>query len=304
MIALFLAATFALTPMQVDELVANVEKAFHYYVFPDVASQAVSMLKENTHRYETISNPEALKQTLDVDLFAVTHDKHVRLVYPIDESGPGGSSTGAVAARHADELNANFRFRSLRRLPGNVGYMDLDGFSGDAGVGQTIASAMGFLANTDALIIDLRRNGGGDPIAAQTLEAYFFGGQQQITSIFWRDPETGKVREDQQFTAATVPGPLYLHKPVYLLTSVRTFSCAEQFAYDLHNLKRVTLVGETTGGGANPGGIHRVAPQFGVFIPEGRAYSAVTKGNWEGTGIVPDVATSAEQALGSAYEWP
>lgn len=174
-------------------------------------------------------------------------------------------------------------------------------FKDDARVGGAIESAMQFLAGTDALIIDLRHNGGGSPRAAQTLEAYFFSQQQQITSIEFRDPTTGKLTEYQQYTASTVPGPLYLNKPIYLLTSAHTGSCAEQFAYDLHNLKRVTLVGQTTIGAANPGGFHPIGGKFAIFIPVGRAYSPVTKTNWEGTGIAPYVASIGTNALVRAY---
>lgn len=147
----------------------------------------------------------------------------------------------------------------------------------------------------------MRKNGGGDPRLAQTLEGYFFADPQQITSIVERDPKTGKTTETQQFTAPNVPGPLYLNKPVYLLTSAHAFSCAEQFTYDLHNLKRVTVVGETTGGGANPGEFEPLPEQFAIFVPNGRAWSPVTKTNWEGTGIAPDVATAAGEALSRAY---
>ncbi len=299
--ALILAATTtSLTPVQVDSIMANAEKAFKMYVFPDVATRAVTMLKEKTKGYEAISNPETLRSTVNDDLFAVTRDKHVRLRYPFDPQEEGNDPVDK-AAQHRVELLNNYGFASVRRLPGNVGYVDFNYFSGDPDVGQTIAATMAFLANTDALILDLRHNGGGDPIAAETIEAYFFDSQQPITSLMWRNSKTGATREIQQYTAPTVPGPLYLNKPVYLLTSSHTFSCAEQFTYDLHNLKRVTIVGETTGGGANPGGVHDVGNSFGIFIPEGRAYSPVTKTNWEGTGIAPDVAVAADGALAKAY---
>jgi retinol-binding protein 3 len=300
MFSLVLAAAIALSPSQIDNLLTNVEHAFRAYVFPDVATRAVTMLKSNTPRYELISNSTTLTQTIDADLLAVTHDKHIKLHYAPEP--PRNDKSPEPISRHASEQIGNFGFLTLRRLPGNVGYLDLDYFSDDPAVGQTINASMAFLANTDALIIDLRNNGGGSTVALQTLEAYFFNYQQQITSLEWRDPDTGAMREDQQFTASAVPGPLYLNKPVYILTSGVTFSCAEQFAYDLHNLKRATLVGETTGGGANPGDFIRVGEGFAVFMPEGRAYSPVTKTNWEGTGIAPDVKTARTKALVTAYD--
>jgi len=297
---LILSAAVALTPTQIDAVLSNVEHAFHAYVFPDVAAKAVTMLKANTPTYESISDSNTFAQTVDDDLFAVAHDKHIKLHYDLER--PAKSASPKTVSLRSGELIANFGFQTLRRLPGDVGYLDLRYFSDDAAVGQTINATMTFLANTDALIIDLRHNGGGSPIALQTLEAYFFNRQQQITSLEWRDPDTGATREEQQFTASAVTGPLYLNKPVYILISGVTFSCAEQFAYDLHNLKRATLVGETTGGAANPGDFVRVGEGFVIFMPEGRAYSPVTKTNWESTGIEPDVKATAAQALVTAYD--
>lgn len=298
------AATATLTASQVDSILVKAEAAFSDYVFPDVASKAVATLKSNTPKYEAIHDPTAFTAAVDTDLYAVTHDKHVHLWYPFSESDRFNKPPSAadIASQHRSELTSNFGFQTVRRLPGNVGYVDFRYFSGDPGVGQTIASVMGVLGNTDALIFDLRRNGGGDPIAAQTLEAYLFDTQQQITSLKMRDPKTGEVSEAQQYTAPTVPGALYLNKPVYLLTSSHTFSCAEQFVYDLHNLKRVTIIGETTGGGANPGRVHGIGNGFGIFIPEGSAYSPVTKTNWEGVGITPDISVPATEALVRAYD--
>ncbi len=301
--ALLLAAATALTPAQIDGVLAKAEQAFSVYPFPAVAEEAVATLKAHAPQYERLSDPKAFQRAVNHDLAMVTHDKHVHVAYPFREqlNARGMPTPAERAAEHRFEEDANFGFFNVRRLPGNVGYIDFRYFSSDPDVGKTIAATMGFLGNTDALIIDLRRNGGGSPIAAQTLEAYFFPHQEQITSIRWRDPKSGKMVEQQQRTAATVPGPLYVKKPVYLLTSDRTFSCAEQFTYDLHNLHRVTIVGQTTGGGANPGDMHALGSEFAIFMPEGYAYSPVTKTNWEGTGIAPDVAVPAADALTKAY---
>jgi retinol-binding protein 3 len=297
--ALTLAVVTVLTPTQIGGLLAKAEAAFHDYVFPHVAARAVSMLKSNAPRYETISDPAAFAAAVNADLLAVTRDRHVHIEYPFDSAMFG--TPESMDAMHREEQELNYGFRTVRRLPGNVGYIDFRFFSGDPSAAAVIASAMSFVANTDALIIDLRNNHGGDPRSAQMLEGYLFADQQQITSIVERDPKTGALSETQQYTAPMVAGTLYLNKRVYLLTSHHTFSCAEQFAYDLHNLKRVTIVGETTGGGANPGGFEPLGGNFAIFIPTGRAYSPVTKTNWEGTGIAPDIAVPASTALTTAY---
>jgi hypothetical protein len=299
--ALILAAAVALTPAQVDSVVARAEAAFGTYIFPNVAAKAVVVLKDKAPAYRKIADPEALAKAMTADLFAVTHDKHVHIEYPFDPSQFGDASQPNAAQMHQYDQLINSGFLTVRRLRGNIGYIDFREFSDDEEVGQVIDAAMTFVSHTDALIIDLRKNGGGSPRAAQTLEAYFFDQPQQITSLMLRDPKTGVVTETQQYTDATVPGPRYLDKPIYLLTSSRTFSCAEQFTYDLHNLKRVTIVGETTGGGANPGAFVSLGNAFAIFMPNGRAYSPITKTNWEGTGIAADIATTAADALMRAY---
>jgi hypothetical protein len=293
----------ALTPAQVDSTIAAAQRALQDYVLPDVAAKADAMLEANEPSYRKISDPQTLAETVNADLYATTRDRHVALEYPFDASLTSSTPTEAEQARQRGlEVFSNYFFYTVRRLPGNVGYVDFRNFSGDASAARTIDATMAFLADTDALIIDLRKNGGGDPRTAEALEAYFFAQPQQITSLMVRDPKSGVTSETQQYTAAMVPGQLYLNKPVYVLTSGKTFSCAEQFAYDLHNLKRVKIVGETTGGAANPGGFESLGNGFGIFIPTGRAYSPVTKTNWEGTGIAPDVSTTAPEALLKAYE--
>lgn len=89
-------------------------------------------------------------------------------------------------------------------------------------------------------------------------------------------------------------------KDLYILTSKDTFSAAEDFTYALKNLKRATVVGATTGGGANPGDDKRLLPNFSVFMPLGRSVSPVTQANWEGVGVTPDVVVCAEEALRTA----
>ena len=150
---------------------------------------------------------------------------------------------------------------------------------------------MTFLQNTDALIIDLRRNGGGDPASVQYLCSYLFNDRVHLNDISIRGQ--GK----QEFWTVKVPGSKLADKPVYVLTSKRTGSGAEECAYDLQSLHRATVVGESTWGGANPGERIRLNDHFYAFIPNGQAMNPYTHKNWEGTGVQPDVAVAAADAL-------
>src|SRR5215203_3714037 len=114
-----------------------------------------------------------------------------------------------------------------------------------------------------------------------------------LNDLYWREGN----RTEEFWTKKEVAGKRYLNKDVYVLTSKRTFSGAEEFTYNLKNLKRATIVGETTGGGAHPGGGFRISEHFGMFVPTGRAISPITKTNWEGTGVTPDISVAADQAF-------
>jgi hypothetical protein len=192
----------------------------------------------------------------------------------------------------------NYGLARAEILPGNVGYLDFLYFTSPKIAGDTYSGAMAVVANSDALIIDLRRCGGSGSVEAiPFLCTYLFAEPVHLNDIYWRASDS-----TQQFwTLPSVPGRRYLNKPVYILTSRHTFSGAEEMAYDLQNLKRATIIGDVTGGGANPGGTRRVNDHFAVWVPFGRAINPYTKANWEGQGVIPDVKVPASQALVSAH---
>ena len=192
----------------------------------------------------------------------------------------------------------NGGFEKVERLDGNVGLLKFNGFLPPEFAGDTAVAAMNFLASSDALIVDLRENGGGDPAMVALICSYLFGAEPvHLNDLYFRPAN----ETHQYWTLSFVPGKHYGEKPVYVLTSRNTFSGAEEFTYNLKTRKRATIVGETTGGGANPGGPERIDDHFQVFVPSGRAINPVTKINWEGTGVTPDVAVPADQAFHTAY---
>jgi hypothetical protein len=275
------------------------------YVFPEVAKKMEQALRERVanKEYDNITSAMALAGRLTADLQAVSHDKHLRVRYshePIAERQHAEEATAEEIEQFKTYLRqSNFGFEKVERLPGNVGYLDLRGFNPAEFAADTGAAAMNFLANTDALIIDLRRNGGGDPAMVAFLTSYIFGAEPvHLNDLYFRPEDT----THQWWTLPHVPGKRFGDKKeVYVLTSKRTFSAAEEFTYNLKNLKRATIIGETTGGGAHPGGGRRLSAHFQMFVPSGRAINPISKTNWEGTGVEPDVKIPAEQALKVAH---
>jgi C-terminal processing protease CtpA/Prc len=192
----------------------------------------------------------------------------------------------------------NYRFGRVQVLEGNVGYLQLNGFESALQAGNTAVAAMNFLGSTDALIIDLRDNGGGGPSVIQLIFSYLLAKPTQLSGIYIRESDT----HIQLWTHAHVSGPRMLDIPVYVLVSDRTFSAAEAFAYDMKHLKRGTIIGETTRGGAHlVRDVDYPELYITVRVPFGRAISPVTDANWEGTGVKPDIAVPADEALAVAH---
>lgn len=274
------------------------------YVFPDVARKMEASLRKKLKAgaYDGIARSAELAEVLTRDLREVSRDKHLGIHY--ESTRPQWMDSEGAGTREAREqlrrelASRNFGFEKVERLAGNVGYLDLRGFMGAELAGETAIAAMGFLANSDAVIIDLRRNGGGDPSMIQLISSYFFDEPKHLNSFYIRK---GDITQ-QFWTHAHVPGKRMTGVPVHVLTSKRTFSAAEEFTYNLKNLKRATIVGETTGGGAHP-----VQPEFLadvkllVHVPFGRAVNPITGTNWEGTGVAPDIQVPADKALEAAH---
>jgi hypothetical protein len=275
------------------------------YFFPDAAGKMVQSVRERAARkeYDSIVDGVKLAERLTQDLQAVGKDKHIRVhfskdVLPPDGPAPGMSADKEAGLRRKMLERINFGIPKVEVLTGNIGYVRIDLLAPPDLAGDTYAAAMNAVANTNALILDLRWCGGAiSPHAIPMLTGYFFQNPVHLIDMQWgRD-----AAPTQSWSSAYVPGKRYTDKPLFVLTSKRTFSGAEELAYDLQNLKRATLVGETTGGGANPGGIMRANDHFCVFVPVGQVTSPVTKSNWEGVGVKPDVATGEADALARAH---
>jgi len=273
------------------------------YVFPDVADKVATALADNAAHgaYDRDDKTDSFAAALTRDLSEAGHDRHLRVNYdPSFRPPPGDGHTPDKQDLQRDEdfvRRMGFGIARVERLPGNVGYLDIRNFLSADLVKGAYASALGLLAGTDALILDLRGNGGGDPEAVATLLSHFFaaGDRRHLNDMYWR-----KGKRIQPSWTRPVGEPYYT-RPIYVLTSRFTFSGGEECAYDLKTQKRATLVGENTGGGANPGETFPLAHGFVAFIPTGRAVNPITHTNWEHVGVVPDVAVPAADAMKTAY---
>ncbi|MEW5875470.1 MAG: S41 family peptidase [Candidatus Zixiibacteriota bacterium] len=288
------------------EIIDSVTKALiDVYVFPDVAKKMDKHVRDQLKKkaYTPITSTRAFAEKLTEDLRSISHDLHLHVDYlPDEDIAMIQGDTADGGGRQRDLENArrnNFAFRELKILPGNIGYLNFTGFSGHPEAGPTAVAAMNFLANCDAVIFDVRQNGGGSPAMIQLLSSYLFDESKHLNSFYIR--RTDSI--EQYWTPAHVSGPRMSDVDVYVLTSGRTFSAAEEFTYNLKNMKRATIVGDTTGGGAHPVEFNYWANlNLSMSLPFGRAINPITGTNWEGTGVAPDIVVPADQALEAAQK--
>jgi hypothetical protein len=257
------------------------------YVFPETATKMTEDLKarEKAGEFDAVTSGREFARRLTTQLQAISRDKHLRIWL-------GDEGQARMRAAVSDTRQG---FGKVERLAGNVGYVEIRSFQGSGPeLEEAAADAMSAIADADALIVDLRANGGGSPRMVALVSSYLFDKPTHLNDLYWRERD----RTDEFWTERFVRGRRFGEsKPVFVLTSSRTFSGAEEFGYNLQSLKRARLVGETTGGGANPGAIRKLGEHFSMFVPTGRAINPVTRTNWEGAGVKPDVEVPADQAL-------
>jgi hypothetical protein len=267
------------------------------YVIPEAAQIAIKTVRiaQEAGEYQGIGTARRFAERLTSDLRSATHDKHIAVFFSPESAPPAKSSTPAAKARE----HFNFGFYKIERLRGNVGYLDLRSFANVDEGRETASAYLDALANFDAIIIDLRQNGGGNTPMAAYIASYFFGPKPvHFTDMYWRDQN----KTVEVWTSENVPGRRSVSPDLFLLVGPSTFSAAEDFCYSLQQLKRATVVGERTGGGAHMGrGLQRLSPLFTAFIPVGQSLNPVTKTNWENSGVEPEVKVPAERALIEAH---
>jgi len=288
----------------VDEISALLNKN---YIFAETAKKMEEKIRGRLKNgdYDKLSGAPEFAQAVSRDLGEVSKDKHLGFAFAPEMA----ADIRRLRSRNADEVKAagdkelnaarrdNFGFRKVEQLPGNIGYLDFRVFQSPDQAGATAIAAMNFLAYCDAIIVDLRQNGGGDPAQIQLISSYFFSEPAHLNDLYYRAADTTA----NYWTLPYVPGPKPVGADLYILTSAGTFSGAEEFTYNMKNLKRATVIGETTGGGAHPTDAMIVQEDFILRVPIARAINPVSKTNWEGTGVAPDIPVPAAQAFDKAY---
>ena len=262
------------------------------YVSPELGERAAAAIEAALTKgdYDALTEPQAFATKLTADLRAVTADQHVEVF--------GGGPPGGAAAPPPRSEGGVTR---ADRLAGNIGYIEIVALGPPALFNPALDKAMAALKDTGALVIDARGAQGGTVPSVSYLDSYFLSGDTPVhlSSMIARTPGTETFRTDELYSVAT---PFSYDKPVYILTSKRTLSAGESFAYNLQALKRATLVGETTSGAANAAGMAPLGPGLAMMLSGARTENAITRTNWEGVGVKPDVAATSDEALKVALE--
>lgn len=296
----------ALNPKEISAIIDTTAKLYvSEYLFPDVGTKIADYIRKQYQegKYDSLVTLPELTSVLTEDLRSISHDKHVSvrpLMPSVVEAAKDDSARAAEkeAQELAYDIYDNFGFEKIERLDGNVGYVKLNQFAPAEKAGEIAIAAMNFVGRCDALIFDLRENGGGWPSMIQLITSYLLESPQHLNSFEIRGQDTPK----QFWTQAYVPGPRLSDVPVYVLTSGSTFSGAEEFSYNLQNMKRATIIGETTGGGAHDTDAYNLYDLgIEIRIPHARAVNPISGTNWEGTGVKPDIECPAAEALDIAY---
>ncbi|ASK29212.1 hypothetical protein CEY12_03430 [Chryseobacterium sp. T16E-39] len=272
-----------------------VEKIKDHYVDKDLYKKldAEFQLKD----FESL-NGKNLAEELTKQLTKISQDQHFFVKY-LENYTPEKQKNAQETLESNNFHNSleNFGFENVQRLDGNIGYINFKGFAEPNSSSKTLESAMNFVANTNSLIIDLRENRGGDNGMLLLFCSYFFKEKTNLYSTYFRDK--GKTVENN--TESKVSGQKYLNKKVYILTSKYSFSAAEGLAYFLKAYQLAQVIGENTGGAANPVDEFIIANKYLLVVPVGKITAKITGGNWEHVGVSPDIKTTSKKAFEAAH---
>lgn len=281
---------------QVEEVIRRLEA---HYVFPDVAAKLAKVLRARLGEgaYTDLGDAEFATR-VTADLQSVNDDPHLRLRHHAEPVAEDGDAEHASEDFRAAAELEGFGIAAVRRLPGNVGYVDTTLLYPLDLAAAAIAAAMTLVAPADALLLDVRRNRGGTPDTSAFLQSYLVDERTHYLDIYEREGD----RVTQMWTLPHVPGAKYGGtKPIWVLTGPATFSGGEDLAFSLQRQGRAKTVGETTRGGAHPREQFKVDTYLDVTVSIARSYDPETGENWEGVGVSPDVPVATDKAFDTAY---
>ena len=276
------------------------------YIDLEIAKKMTSELKANlkSSRYKTISSADEFSKVVTNDLQKISHDLHLKLNFEPKRIAQSKRVMPEEMKMKMEKMMAmrmaeiNYGFTEVKILNGNIGYLNLRMFADIDLARDAATAAMNFLSNTNAILIDLRTNGGGVPSMMQLLSSYFTGADPVVLSDFYERKTDSKT---QLLTFQNIDGKRMTNTPLYILTSKSTFSAAEAFTYTLKHLDKAIVVGEVTKGGANRTKRINLDDNFSVSMPYIQAIHPITKTNWEGTGVQPNIKTTEKEAFVRAY---
>jgi tetratricopeptide (TPR) repeat protein len=269
-----------------------------FYIYPDVAKKTSEHLYKQyaAGYFDQCKDNETFATVLTASVQTVNKDKHMKIMSNASYIAPE-NTLEAKSAHRMGQINhyrsINHGFKELKMLEGNVAYLDLRMFAPIDRAKEMVDAYMKLLSLSDAVIIDLTHNGGGDPSMVQYLCSYFFDKKLHLNSLYYREGD----RTQEYWTLEEVGGKKLVEIPLFIMIGEETFSGAEEFAYNMQTQKRATLIGQTSAGGANPGGTRGINEHLSVFIPTGRAINPITNTNWEGVGVQPEIQTKKEETL-------
>ncbi len=314
MLGLFTVVVFGqsddLTAEKKEAIVKRVAAEFREkYVFAEMGEKMAQYLERQQAQgiYDNLTEVKAFCAKLTSDLREVSKDRHLFVFQSPEEAKQVAAQKALLPPEEIRKINealskierrGNFGFGNIEIMEGNIGYVDINWCSTSAEACEKVIALMSYLSDTEAIIIDLRDNGGGGGPAADLLMSYFFGEEKvPFTGVYLRS--TNQI--EQSWSAAFVPGNRLPDIDVYVLVNSKTFSAAEDFSYSLQALRRAVIVGERTKGGAHPVDVVIIDGDILAQISIGNAVNPVTRTNWETNGVQPDIKTASEDALRAAY---
>jgi C-terminal processing protease CtpA/Prc len=280
-----------------QQIVEIADKINTHYIFEAVAHTLSEKLKSEIalKTFDTLTD-KAFAKSLSAYLTKNGNDLHFNVLYRPNENEEKKTVNEKDMLKKYDVINRqwNYGFEKVMRLDGNIGYIEYTGFpEGNQSAQQILDATMNFVSNTNALIIDLRNNQGGDGKMERLFLSYFFDKKIKLGEIYTRYNN----ESTSAYTFPKVNGKKYLNKPVYVLVNHKTISAAEAFAYELQQNKIAKVIGDKTYGAANPVKAFFIANTYQVFIPISIVKNTITHTNWEHTGIDADIKISSEKAF-------